>query len=142
MATVEHERQMFYADPSATSNNWWTAANVADASKYCDWHLLHDAARRPGGAVPTAGTAFNAAFAGLTPAQINGTWTLTITDNTSGDIGSVSAASLTLVAGAPPAIAYAPTPNAAPRPSPSPAGCDHCRHTLWRQRQRRGVDHQ
>ena len=103
-----------YADPSATSNNWWTAANVADASNIATGTYFTTPLGAPAGAVPTAGTAFNAAFAGLTPAQINGTWTLTITDNTSGDIGSVSAASLTLVAGAPPAIAYAPTPNAAP----------------------------
>lgn len=103
-----------FADPSGTSNNWWTAANVADASNIATGTYFTTPLGAPAGAVPTAGSAFNAAFAGLTPAQINGTWTLTITDNTSGDIGSVSAASLTLVAGAPPAIAYAPTPNAAP----------------------------
>lgn len=103
-----------FADPSATSNNWWTAANVSDASNIATGTYFTTPLGVPAGVVPTAGTAFNAAFAALTPAQINGTWTLTITDNTSGDTGSVSAASLTLTAGAPPAVAYAPAPNAAP----------------------------
>jgi subtilisin-like proprotein convertase family protein len=103
-----------YADPSATSNNWWTAANVSDATNIATGTYFTTPLGVPAGAVPTAGTAFNAAFAGLTPAQINGTWTLTITDNTSGDTGSVTAASLTLTTGAPPAVAYAPAPNAAP----------------------------
>lgn len=103
-----------YADPSATSNNWWTAANVTDGTNIATGTYFTTPLGAPAGAVPTAGSAFNAAFAALTPAQINGTWTLTITDNTSGDTGSVSAASLTLTAGAPPAVAYAPAPNAAP----------------------------
>ncbi len=103
-----------YADPSATTNNWWTAANMGDTGNIATGTYFTTPLGAPAGAVPTAGTAFNAAFAGLTPAQINGTWTLTITDNSNGDTGSVSAASLTLVADAPPAIAYVPAPNVAP----------------------------
>jgi len=103
-----------FADPSVTSNNWWTAANVGDGTNIATGTYFTTPLGAPAGVVPTAGTAFNAAFAALTPAQINGTWTLTITDNTSGDTGSVTAASLTLTAGAPPAVAYTPAPNAAP----------------------------
>ncbi|MBB6086915.1 C25 family cysteine peptidase [Wenzhouxiangella marina] len=45
---------------------------------------------------PAASTSLIAAFGGLTPAQINGTWTLRFRDGWNADSGSVSAASLTL----------------------------------------------
>lgn len=38
----------------------------------------------------------NAIFAGMTPAQLNGVWTLSITDGASGEVGQVTAAALSL----------------------------------------------
>ena len=65
------------------------------------------------------------------------TWTLTITDNTSGDIGSVSATSLTLVPARRQRSPYAPTPNAAPATVTFASGAATIADTLWRRRRNR-----
>ncbi|HKX83659.1 MAG TPA: VCBS repeat-containing protein, partial [Pyrinomonadaceae bacterium] len=49
---------------------------------------------------PAAFTNFTAAFSGLSTAQINGTWTLTIRDGAAQDTGTVSASNLTITGGA------------------------------------------
>jgi len=58
---------------------------------------------------PTA-TSLNTTFAGLTPAQANGTWTLTFEDQGGGDTGSVTAANLTITTAAPTACTTAKRP--------------------------------
>ncbi len=70
---------------------WWSLANPFPAGTYRTTTI---------GDAPSGGTAtdLNAAFAGV--ANPNGTWTLRVTDAGGGDIGSVSAANLTITAGA------------------------------------------
>lgn len=84
------------ADSSTVgSTNIWTAAaaNPVPAGTYFTV---------PTGDVgvtnPPPATALNAAFSALTPAQINGTWTVEYTDSATGDLGTVSAAQLILTA--------------------------------------------
>lgn len=80
--------------------NWWTvhsatSANNAPAGTYCTTPL--------GGAGvtnPPACTDLTAAFAGLSSAQVNGTWTLNVIDRCALDTGSVTAAALTLAGAA------------------------------------------
>jgi subtilisin-like proprotein convertase family protein len=62
---------------------------------------------------PQPCTNMNAAFATLTTAQINGTWTLRISDGSGGDTGTVSAATLTLTGttATPPVFGYTPPPG-------------------------------
>lgn len=87
-----------FVDPSvAGSGDFWAAAAAA-----------------PGGSPIAAGTYFtssagsaaatplNSVFAALTPAQINGTWTLNFTDSSGGDTGTVSTTQLTLTQAAAP----------------------------------------
>jgi hypothetical protein len=66
----------------------------------------------PGGAAGGGTNSnFTAVFSGLTPAQINGNWTLRFNDTGVGDTGTVSAASMTIVAGpgsTPPQFSYTP----------------------------------
>jgi hypothetical protein len=81
-----------FAD-SATGPNIWTAAatNPVPPGTY--------RTTAPGGAGqtnPAPVTSLNTTFGGLTPAQANGTWTLSVRDAASADLGSVSAASLTV----------------------------------------------
>lgn len=64
-----------------------------------------------GAVAAPACTDLTAAFAGLTTAQVNGTWTLRLTDGCDADTGTLSAATLTLTGAptnAPPQFAYAP----------------------------------
>lgn len=48
----------------------------------------------PSGVGAATATPVNAVFAGLTPAQTNGTWTLTVSDSAPGDLGTVTSATL------------------------------------------------
>jgi subtilisin-like proprotein convertase family protein len=80
-------------DDTAAGANIWTAAatNPIPAGTY--------RTTAPGGAGqtnPPPVTSLNTTFAGLTPAQANGTWTLSVRDAASADTGSVTAASLTV----------------------------------------------
>ncbi|MDZ4812073.1 MAG: hypothetical protein SGI99_05575 [Pseudomonadota bacterium] len=83
-----------FVDPAAVgSTNFWTAGatNPVPAGTYFT-----------SGPNSGTGTPFLAPFAALTPAQINGTWTLSFTDSGAADTGSVSATSMTIAAGPPP----------------------------------------
>jgi hypothetical protein len=77
-----------------------------------------------GQVVPAPVTSLNATFGGLTTAQINGTWTLTIRDAAGGDTGSVTAANLKLAqaCGTPTPTATPGGPTGTPTPTATPGG--------------------
>jgi subtilisin-like proprotein convertase family protein len=84
-----------FFDTAPASPTWWNAANIPDASTIPNGDYRTSA---PGFAVGGGNnTLITPAFAGLSTAQINGTWTLRFEDLTPDDSGSISAASLTLV---------------------------------------------
>ncbi|MGI8813319.1 MAG: hypothetical protein ACR2IH_12455, partial [Pyrinomonadaceae bacterium] len=81
-----------FTDTAAT--NWWTAAATTPIPAG-DYRTTVAGPTTS----PAAVTSLNAIFAGLTPAQANGTWTLTFRDGASGDTGTVTAANLTINTG-------------------------------------------
>jgi subtilisin-like proprotein convertase family protein len=94
-----------FVDPAVNPASFWAAAgNPIAAGTY--------ATSLPGGAAGGGTNSnFTAVFSGLTPAQINGNWTLRFNDTGVGDTGTVSAASMTIVAGpgsTPPQFSYIP----------------------------------
>lgn len=76
---------------AATGQNIWTAA--ASGSIPTGTYRT-TAAGGAGQTNPAPVTSLNTLFGGLTPAQANGTWTLTVTDVASAIVGSVSAAGI------------------------------------------------
>jgi len=82
---------------AATLNIWTAAAAIGDDEDLAagDYRTV---AAGPA-AIPAAATDFTAAFSGLTPAQINGTWTLRFRDRGLADVGSVNLANMTLTSG-------------------------------------------
>src|SRR5436190_1858487 len=95
-----------FADSAST--NWWTAAAV---NPVATGNYRTTQSGGAGQVIPAPVTSLNTTFGGLTPAQANGTWTLTFLDCGAGDTGSVTAANLTLTTGA-----------GCPSPTPSPSG--------------------
>ncbi len=78
---------------SASGPNIWTAA----ASTPIPPGTYRTTVRGQAGTTnPPAVTSLNTTFGGLTPAQANGTWTLTIRDGGGGDTGTVTASTLTV----------------------------------------------
>ena len=67
-------------------------------------------------------TSLRGAFAGLTPAQANGTWTLVLTDAFPSDTGSIGAATLTLDAPSPNIFSNGFEPGAAAFEANAPLG--------------------
>lgn len=91
-----------FADSAPASPTWWGAAatNPIPSGSY--------RSSTPGEvAGGGANTLITPAFAGLTTAQLNGTWTLRFRDHCSADTGAVSAATLTIDGGSPPVAADA-----------------------------------
>jgi len=80
---------------AAAGTNIWTAsaATPVPAGNY------RTTAAGPSASTPPF-TSLTSPFAGLTTAQVNGTWTLAFRDGAAGDTGSVTAANLTLTGGA------------------------------------------
>ena len=78
---------------AATGTDIWTAAaaNPIPVGLY-----RTTAPGQAGQTNPPPVTSLNTTFGGLTPAQANGTWTLSIRDAASADVGSVTAANLTV----------------------------------------------
>ncbi len=95
---------------SATGNFWTEAAAGGDT------YVLTPGSYRTTGALSGTPTNLTAAFSGLTPAQANGTWTLTFTDNAALDTGTVTAANLNILTGG-----ATPTPTVTPTATPTPA---------------------
>jgi subtilisin-like proprotein convertase family protein len=88
-----------YVFANSAANNIWTVANGLGDNDVIPAGSYRTVVAAPS-AIPAPVTDFTAAFSGLTPAQINGTWTLRFRDRGQADIGSVSAAALTLTAAA------------------------------------------
>ncbi|MCC6989607.1 MAG: hypothetical protein IT181_11450, partial [Acidobacteria bacterium] len=81
-----------YGFTDSATNSWWTAAATAGPSQVV---AVGDYRTSVAGDAAGAGsvTVMDVVFAGMNP---NGTWTLRVADYLSGDVGSVSAAALTL----------------------------------------------
>jgi subtilisin-like proprotein convertase family protein len=101
-----------YTFENAATQNIWAVATAAACGTDC---IVTPQPYRTVVAGPTtnpaAVTDLNAAFAALTTAQANGTWTLRFRDGGVGDTGSVTAATLVLTGAptdVPPQFAYAP----------------------------------
>ncbi|HEX6124660.1 MAG TPA: VCBS repeat-containing protein, partial [Pyrinomonadaceae bacterium] len=81
------------------SGGWWQAATAAGAAVAIasgDYRTTNSGGA--GATNPMPATNMTSAFAGV--ANPNGTWTLRLTDSCAGDTGAISAASLTITAGA------------------------------------------
>lgn len=84
-----------YGFDDSFTRNWWTEAAAATG-------IIPVSSPGAGGfrtsaistTATTTQTSLNAVFAGLTPAQANGTWTLSFTDDCEADTGSVQSATL------------------------------------------------
>jgi subtilisin-like proprotein convertase family protein len=81
-----------FTDTAAGANIWTAAAtNPVPAGTY-----RTTAPGQAGQTNPAPVTSLNTTFGGMTPAAANGTWTLSFRDAASADIGTVTAASLTV----------------------------------------------
>ena len=85
-----------FTDTAAGTNIWTVAGSLGTFGTITPNNYRTTAAGVPGQSNPAPFTNLTAAFAGLTTAQINGTWTLTIRDGAAYDTGTVSAANLVL----------------------------------------------
>ncbi len=86
-----------YVFANSAVNNIWSVANGLGDNDVIPAGSYRTVVAAPS-AIPAAVTDFTAAFSGLTPAQINGTWTLRFRDRGQADVGTVTAAALTLTA--------------------------------------------
>ncbi|MBC7909128.1 MAG: VCBS repeat-containing protein [Pyrinomonadaceae bacterium] len=91
-----------FTDTAPATPTWWQAA----ASETTGGAPLPSASYRTSSPGEVAGGGANTlmlpVFAGLSTAQLNGTWTLRFRDHCSADTGTVSAATLNLVGATPP----------------------------------------
>jgi len=85
-----------FTDEAGTTNIWTAAAGVGPDAVVPPSAYRPTAGGGPGQTNPAPFTSLTSAFAGLTTAQINGIWTLSIRDGGGGDTGTVTAAQLTL----------------------------------------------
>ena len=85
-----------FTDAATGTNIWTIASGLGDTGNITAGSYRTTAAGGTGQTNPAPVTNLTAAFAGLTSAQINGTWTLSIRDGAAIDTGTVTAASLTL----------------------------------------------
>ncbi len=86
-----------FVDPTVSSNNIWTAAStVGDTVAIPPGIYMTTPRGGDGVSNPPAGTPFIATFANLSPAQINGQWTLRLRDTGQMGLITVNAVTLTL----------------------------------------------
>jgi subtilisin-like proprotein convertase family protein len=85
-----------FTDSAAGTNIWTASAGPENNGVISPGDYRTTAAGGAGQTDPPPFTDLTAAFAGLTTAQINGTWTLTVRDASSRNTGTVTAADLTL----------------------------------------------
>jgi subtilisin-like proprotein convertase family protein len=103
------------AAPTPPSGGWWQEATARAATEVMTPGTYRATATGGAGATnPMPPIAINPTFAGIPTS--NGTWTLRFTDGCTGDVGNVSAATLSLGDTTPPA---APNLTATDPPSPS-----------------------
>jgi len=86
-----------YTFADTASANWWTTAGANPVPTSTNRTVVTGIGGVP--APPPATTSLNSTFAGVAP---NGTWTLRFRDRGSGDLGSVTAANLTITTAAGP----------------------------------------
>lgn len=86
-----------FSDLSSANDFWASAAAVGATAAIPAGQYRTSSAG--GAATGGAVTSLDAVFAGLTPAQANGTWTLEFRDSTLGDTGTVNGVVLILVVG-------------------------------------------
>ena len=77
-----------YLFADSQTGDWWSAALAANG------HVIPAGGYRTSADGAATQTSLNAIFGGLAPAQANGIWTLSFTDDCSYDTGSVSEATL------------------------------------------------
>jgi subtilisin-like proprotein convertase family protein len=122
---------MYSFTDSAVGANIWTVATLPGCGDTCQvGPTLYRTTEggMAGQTNPPPVTSLNATFAGLTPAQANGTWTLTIRDGGGGNTGTVTVANIVLGTACPgtptptptPTPSATVTPTATPNPTPSP----------------------
>jgi subtilisin-like proprotein convertase family protein len=88
----DYSGNYIFTDAAAGTNIWTAAAATpVPAGSY-----RTTAPGQAGQTNPAPVTSLNSTFNTLTPAQANGTWTITIRDAASADVGSVTAATLTV----------------------------------------------
>lgn len=85
-----------FTDAATGTNIWTIAGSLGTFGAITPGSYRTTAAGGAGQSNPAPVTNFTAAFAGLTTAQLNGTWTLTIRDAAACDTGTVTAANLVL----------------------------------------------
>ena len=109
-----------FTDAAAGANIWTvgTAAACGDTCAITVGDYRTTQAGATGQTNPPPVTSLNTTFGGLTTAQINGTWTLTIRDGAAVDTGSVTAANLKL-SQACTTPTPTPTPTATATPTPT-----------------------
>ena len=90
-----------FSDTAVGTNIWTVATAVAcgDTCAVTPGSYRGTARGTTGQTNPPPLTNITATFAGLTTAQVNGTWTLTIRDGGGGDTGSVTASNLSITGG-------------------------------------------
>jgi subtilisin-like proprotein convertase family protein len=89
-----------FSDTAPAAPTWWAAAVTAGGAGTIASGSYRTSVAGGGTANQGTETVMTAVFSGLSPAQINGNWTLEFSDGGGGDTGSVSAASLILTAAA------------------------------------------
>lgn len=85
-----------FTDSTTGTNIWTVGGNLGTFGAITPGNYRTTAAGGPGQSNPAPYTNFTTAFAGLTTAQINGTWKLTIRDAAYCDTGTVTSANLVL----------------------------------------------
>ena len=85
-----------FTDAATGSNIWTIASGLGANANIGAGNYRTTGAGGAGQTNPAPVTNLTAAFAGLTSAQINGTWTLSIRDGAAADTGTVTAANLVL----------------------------------------------
>lgn len=88
---------IYVFDDSAVWGWWNNVVNLTTSQSAAE--LIYQTSAPGPAPSPAPGTQINPAFAGLAPAQANGTWTLRFRDGTPSDVGAVTAATLHVFTG-------------------------------------------
>jgi len=101
-----------FVDPAISSANIWSVDAALTASgDNIPAGVYATTAAGPVAASPAPTAPLLSVFSALNTAQINGVWTLELTDYAQSDLGSIAAATLTLDAAPPPPTRFTVTPS-------------------------------